>query len=125
MEKETVSQPKEGETYSLGEIIEYKVTITNSGNVTIDKVVAVDKLEGAVLKEGSTNDPVSLAPGEYKEVYFQYEVQEKDLGKLVVNTATASGDIRTNPDLDPNPDPEERQWRREPARIPPMTAIRI
>ena len=108
--KETISTPANGTAYVLGEIIEYKVVVKNDGNVTIDDVVAVDELEGAVVKEGSSNEPETLAPGESKEVLFQYEVQEKDLGQTVVNRATATGDIKPNPDPDPenpNPDPEE------------------
>ena len=106
--KVTTSTPANGTAYGLGEVIEYTVTVTNDGNVTIENVVAVDELAGAVVKEGSSNEPETLAPGESKEVLFQYEVQESDLGKTVVNTATATGDIRPNPDPDPeNPDPEE------------------
>ena len=108
VKKETTSEPANGTAYVLGEVIKYTVTVTNDGNVTIENVVAVDELEGAVLQEGTTNKPVLLKPGESKTAYFEYEVQESDLGKIVANTATATGDIVPNPDPDPeNPDPEE------------------
>ena len=91
--KETISKPANGESYALNETIEYKVVITNDGNVTMKDVAAVDELEGAVLSaaaEGNSNEPQTLAPGESKVVYFAYTVQEKDLGNTIVNEATAS-----------------------------------
>ena len=103
--KVTTSTPANGETYALGETIEYKVTVTNDGNLTITDVTVTDELtEGEWTVE-------SLAPGASEDFETSYVVTEADiLAGEVLNVATAKG---TSPDPDkpdvpvtPGEDPE-------------------
>ena len=89
--KETTSKPANGKAYALGEEITYKITAKNTGNETLKDVTVIDELTG--LKE--TID--TLAPGEEKTFDTSYTVKESDLGKTVVNVATATG---TTPDVE-------------------------
>ena len=89
--KETTSKPANGKAYALGEKITYKITAENTGNETLKDVTVIDELTG--LKE--TID--TLAPGEEKTFDTSYTVKESDLGKTVVNVATATG---TTPDVE-------------------------
>ena len=86
--KKTVSTPKNGKTYALGEEIEYEINVTNDGNITLTNVLVKDELTGDewTVKE--------LAPGQTSKTFkTTYKVTEKDvLNGTVVNTATASSD---------------------------------
>lgn len=93
VDKKVVSTPKNGKAYVLGEEIEYEITVTNDGNVTLHNVKVKDELTGDnwTVKE--------LAPGQTsKKFKTTYKVTEKDLlNGEVVNTATAtSDDIKEN-----------------------------
>ena len=90
--KETTSNPGENGVYSLGDVITYKITATNDGNLTLTDVVVTDDLTG---DEWTIE---TLKPGESKEFTAEYTVTEEDiLAGTVVNTATAEG---TSPDPD-------------------------
>ena len=93
--KETTSKtPNEG--YDLGDVITYKITVTNAGDQTITDITVTDELTG---DEWTIK---SLAPGENKVFEdVEHTVTEEDiLAGEVVNVATATG---TSPDPD-NPD---------------------
>ncbi|MCS5491197.1 DUF7507 domain-containing protein, partial [Algoriphagus limi] len=71
---------------AIGEIINYTLTVTNTGNVTLYNVLISDPLTG--LQE--TVD--SLAPGESVVFNTSYTVNEEDLqNESLVNTAIVSG----------------------------------
>ena len=89
--KETTSEPENGEKYALGETINYLITVTNDDNLTLTNVKVTDELTG----DAWTID--TLAPEEAKTFDASYTVKESDLGKTVVNVATATG---TTPDPD-------------------------
>lgn len=89
--KETTSEPENGEKYALGETINYLITVTNDGNLTLTNVKVTDELTG---DEWTIDE---LAPGEEETFDASYTVKESDLGKTVVNVATATG---TTPDSD-------------------------
>ena len=90
IEKETVSVPENGETYALGETIEYRITVTNDGNLTITDTTVEDELTGDKWLVSS------IEPGESREFTAEYVVTEEDiLAGSVVNEATAKG---TSPD---------------------------
>ncbi len=99
--KKTTSKPANGKSYALGEKITYEITAKNTGNLTLTDVTVSDKLTG------NTGDKAFKIEGKFKpndEVTFKasYTVKESDLGKTVVNVATATG---TTPDPDkPTPD---------------------
>ena len=89
--KETTSEPENGEKYALGETINYLITVTNDGNLTLTNVKVTDELTG---DEWTIDE---LAPGEEETFDASYTIKESDLGKTVVNVATATG---TTPDPD-------------------------
>ena len=97
--KETTSTPANGKTYALDETIEYKITVTNDGNVTISDVKVTDDLTG---DEWTIE---ALKPGESKEFTASYTVTEEDIRTeaKVVNNATATG--KDPEDEDPAVDP--------------------
>ena len=93
IEKATTSKPANGSKYVEGETIEYKLTVTNTGNVTLTNLVIEDALTG--LKETL----VSLAVGESKEFDTSYVVTAADIETgTVKNTATVTADDPTDPD---------------------------
>ena len=97
--KETTSTPKNGKTYALGETITYKITVTNTGNLTAKNIQVTDSLSA---KEGQVIATIdSLAPGASQEILFAYVVTEQDiLNGKVVNEAAAKGET-DDPDKKP------------------------
>ncbi|MBQ9890003.1 MAG: DUF11 domain-containing protein [Firmicutes bacterium] len=95
--KEVTSTPADGSKYEKGETIEYKITVKNDGNLTIEEIEVADDLTG----DKWTIE--SLAPGEEKVFTTSYVVTEKDAaaGK-VVNVATADGHNKFDDDETPN-----------------------
>lgn len=74
-----------------GEVIEYTLTATNDGNVTLSEVTIDDPLIGAL--DCTPTQPAVLEPGEMLVCTGNYTVTEADVddGAPVVNTATAAG----------------------------------
>ena len=95
----TASDPADGKAFQLGEKIAYTVEVINNGNVTITGIVVSDKLEGATLDEGQTDEAITLAPGDSATLRYSYTVTEADLvAGNVTNVATATGaDPEGNP----------------------------
>jgi len=76
----------EGEKAALGQVITYKITVTNTGNLTAKNVEVADALTG----ESWTID--ELAPEGEESFETSYTVTEEDiLAGYVLNTATAKG----------------------------------
>ena len=98
--KETTSTPKNGKTYALGEKITYKITAKNTGNLTLTDVTVSDELTGNTGDKAFKIDG-NFKPGEEATFETSYTVKESDLGKTVVNEATAAGKT-TDPK---NPEP--------------------
>nr|WP_246292706.1 DUF11 domain-containing protein [Naumannella cuiyingiana] len=77
----------DGADVSLGEVIDYTMTVTNTGNVTLTGVVVSDPLIGAL-----TCDADAIAPGESLTCTGSYTVQQSDVDAgAVINTASVSG----------------------------------
>ncbi len=94
--KTVTSIPANGSYYVAGEKIEYKITVTNDGNLTLKDIVVKDEMTG--LDEKIT----SLAPGAIKEFTTSHTVVEADmLAGGVVNeaTATAKSEDPDNPEV--------------------------
>ncbi|MCC8045930.1 MAG: DUF11 domain-containing protein, partial [Clostridiales bacterium] len=88
MTMETVSTSASLEGYVLCETIWYKITVTNTGNVTIHDVTVTDELVGATGDEALSLG--TLLPGESVTVYVSYDVTEADVAaESVTNEATA------------------------------------
>ncbi|WP_304583225.1 DUF7507 domain-containing protein [Aristaeella hokkaidonensis] len=104
--KETTSTPKDENGYAEGEVISYKITVVNDGNLTITNINVIDDLTGDKW-------PVeSLAPGATKEFETKYTVTAADAAAgEVLNVATAEGkspdpkkpDVPVTPGEDPEP----------------------
>ena len=121
----TASDPADGKAFQLGEKIAYTVEVINNGNVTITGIVVSDKLEGATLDEGQTDEAITLAPGDSATLHYSYTITADDLGKEFKNVATATAEDGTtdegetpvipvaprspepNPDQPPAPKPEQ------------------
>ncbi|MDO5305887.1 MAG: hypothetical protein Q4E87_09970, partial [bacterium] len=88
--KTTTSTPKNGKTYALGEKITYEITAKNTGNLTLKDVVVSDELTGNTGDKAFKIDG-EFKPGDEKTFKATYTVTEADLGKTVVNVATATG----------------------------------
>ena len=97
IEKETTNPKEEG--FAVGETIEYKITATNDGNLTLTNVVVADELTG---DSWTVN---SLAPGAYAEFTAEYVVTEADvIAGSVKNEATATGNNPSDKPTDVTPD---------------------
>lgn len=103
---ETTSSPNNGDAYDFQEEIDYYITVTNSGNLTITDIRIIDEWTG----DEWTID--SLAPEEsYDYTANCYVTQTDILNGEVVNVVTASGDspdpdepdVLVDPDEDVNP----------------------
>ncbi len=106
--KETTSRPKNGETYALGEEITYKITAKNTGNLTLKDVVVSDELTGNTGDKAFKIDG-EFKPGDEKTFETSYTVTEADLGKTVVNVATATGKTPDPDKPEPGVDPGKKE----------------
>lgn len=93
----------------LNDIITYNVTVTNTGNMKLTNVKITDSLEGIQLAEGQSFDIGILEAGEAKTVTYTYQVKESDLGKSILNTATATGDVPEDPADTPKPEGKDEK----------------
>ena len=98
----TTAGADEGHIYKLGEVINYKITATNDGNLTLTNVKVEDALTGNVGENAFTID--ILAPGEAQTFDVRYVVTENDVleGK-VINNATGTATDPTDPDESKTP----------------------
>ncbi|GAA3939303.1 hypothetical protein GCM10022383_16620 [Microbacterium soli] len=81
-----------------GEVIDYTVEVTNTGNVTMSDVSVDDPLITL------SPDAIDIAPGETEEFTGSYTVQAADVAAgSVVNTATATGSTPTGDPIDSPP----------------------
>ena len=107
----------------LNDIITYSVTVTNTGNMKLTNVKITDSLEGIQLAEGQSFDLGILEAGEAKTVTYTYQVKESDLGKSILNTATATGDVPENPA--DTPKPEGKDEKEVPTEDPANCSITV
>ncbi|MDN3205969.1 DUF7507 domain-containing protein, partial [Algoriphagus sediminis] len=71
---------------AVGEVITYTLTVTNSGNLTIDNVVVTDPLTGL------SDDIGTMIPGQIEVVTATYTVTQGDLDNgSITNDAEVSG----------------------------------
>src|SRR5699024_6669638 len=82
-----------------GDTITYTLTVTNTGNVTLEDVTVNDEMLGGDLEV----TPSTLAPGESGSVTGTYVVTQEDIDnhEEIVNIATATG----TPPVDPEEPP--------------------
>lgn len=86
----TVENP--GKNYALGEEVEYKIVVTNDGNMVLNNIVVEDELTGNTEENGNAFIIEKLGINESKEFTVHYTITEEDIRKgEVVNVATAKG----------------------------------
>ena len=107
----------------LNDLITYSVTVTNTGNMKLTNVKITDSLEGIQLAEGQSFDLGILEAGEAKTVTYTYQVKESDLGKSILNTATATGDVPEDPA--DTPKPEGKDEKEVPTEDPANCSITV
>jgi uncharacterized repeat protein (TIGR01451 family) len=83
----TVSKTANVDTAQVGETITYTYVVTNTGDVSLSNVTAVDNKLGAV-----TLGTTSLTKGKSTSGTLSYTVQESDLPGPLDNTVDVSGD---------------------------------
>ena len=104
VEKNVTNEPEDGVAFKRGEVIDYEVTVTNSGNVTLTNITVTDtKVALSALEGGNVIE--SLAPSVSKTFTYSYTVKEADVLKgKVVNKAVADPDDADYPNT---PDTED------------------
>ena len=76
--------------YGLGDVVNYELTITNTGNVTLTNVQIIDT--GAIITSGNASLP-SLEPNDSFVVEATYTIRQFDVDNGVyVNLASATAD---------------------------------
>ncbi len=91
-----------------GDVINYTITVTNNGNVTINNIEVKDNLTGDTFNKNVFNliGSISLAPGEHREFTVRYTATQNDIvNGSILNVATVTG---TDPDGNPVNDETER-----------------
>lgn len=82
-----------------GDVLTYTLTVTNTGNLTLDNVVVTDELTG------TTEDIGTLAPGQTVEIPVTYTVTQADVDAgSVTNSATVTAE---DPDGNPVEDTDD------------------
>lgn len=104
---ETTSTPANDEIYALGETIEYKITVTNDGNLTITDI----EIEGLNPNDNFSVSIDSLIPGESAEFSAAHLVTSEDVIEEeyvfeVYGTASSPDPDKPDAPIDPNPCPE-------------------
>ncbi len=94
---------------ALNDIITYTVTVKNTGNVVLTDVHVADSLEGIKLAAGQSFEFRKLEAGETQTITYTYQVQEKDLGSMIVNKATATAKVPEDPEDKPQPKDEDEK----------------
>lgn len=118
--KEIVGGPQDGNAYVMGENILFKVTVTNTGNVTIDDITVADQMQnaaGSAVRVDAqsnvidTDEPITLAAKASTVLYYSYTVDRNDIelmengsGKTIWNSVTVGGENLDHPDTGENPD---------------------
>lgn len=111
-----------GKTFHAGDVVQYHITVKNTGNIDLQHVSLQELLLDGLFDEKSLNtdmpeiksdngdcvntfignnkgaiiDIGSLAVGETKDIYYNYTVKESDEGTILYNTVVARGE--TTPD---------------------------
>ena len=93
----------------VGDIIEYSITVTNTGSVDLTNVVVDEQLEG-INVDSKDLQIATLAVGETKTITATYTVtQEKDIQgnseQTITNKVVVTGDMPTDPE---NPEEPEK-----------------
>ena len=108
--KEVVGQKSE---YKIGDTVEYKITVKNTGNLTQNNILVEDQMNAAgaariTRVEGAKGDTNganvtldTLAPSETATITVEYTVVKEDRGNRITNAAVAQSDggEKTTPEV--------------------------
>ena len=88
--KTLVNQPG---IINVGTVLSYKLEVTNNGAVA-SNILVEDSEQGSIENvNGDLFDGIAtLAEGDKVTTTYDYTVQEKDIGKIVINTATLTAE---------------------------------
>ena len=93
---------------SLGDTVTYTITVKNIGTVSLSNIVVSDEMAGVQLTQESSWEIASLGAGEVSApIKVTYTIQESDLGKTLVNVATAT--VKEDPDVPVKPGEESNE----------------
>ena len=107
----TSSKPANGNVFALGEKIYYEITVTNSGNVSIENITVKDDLTGDAWSIAK------LGPGASDTRTVEYVVKSSDIvNGQVRNVATASAPNPYDPSYDSTLDPDDAKQPQVPSR---------
>ena len=86
---------------NLGDVITYTITVTNTGNITMSNMTVEDSLLGintddlpdtVTYSNGIFTIKKALAPDEGITFSYTYTVLERNIGKIIRNTAVVKGE---------------------------------
>ncbi|WP_353129258.1 DUF7507 domain-containing protein, partial [Parapedobacter pyrenivorans] len=104
---------------AVGDELEYAITVTNTGNMTLGSIAVNDALTGL------TETVNSLAPGADSVLTTVYTIQQSDLDAgVVLNTATATGEGPSGDTVDPT-DPSDGQETITATQAPSFTISKV
>lgn len=100
--------------YEIGDRIEYKISVNNTGNIDLKNIVVTDLLANAtgqvtfveqdgVTIEGNVATIAVLPKTQNITLECSYEVMRADAGAAISNTASATGSAREEGSPDPTP----------------------
>lgn len=116
--KEVANAPANGTGFVAGEGILFRVTVTNTGNVSLSDIRIADDMQNALgeaeavrVDENGAITPLegnhritSLAAGTSTVVYYSYTVQEGDIGKTDIRNKVTAVSTGETPGGDPAED---------------------
>ena len=116
--KEVANAPANGTGFVAGEGILFRVTVTNTGNVSLSDIRIADDMQNALgeaeavrVEENGAITPLegnhsitSLAAGTSTVVYYSYTVQEGDIGKTDIRNKVTAVSTGETPGGDPAED---------------------
>ena len=95
VDKKALLQPGQVLT-KAGDKLEYELSVTNTGNVTLEGATVTDKKLG---QENVAVSPSTLKPGETGKVVFSYTLTQDDVdAQRVINVATGAAHPSYDPD---------------------------
>ncbi|WP_188504109.1 DUF7507 domain-containing protein, partial [Parapedobacter pyrenivorans] len=104
---------------AVGDELEYTITVTNTGNVTLENIAANDPLTGF------NQTIVSLAPGAIETFTTLYTIDQDDLDAgSILNTATATGEDPDGNDVDPE-DPTDGEVTTPGTQTPVLMVTKV
>ncbi|HEY8577175.1 MAG TPA: SdrD B-like domain-containing protein [Devosia sp.] len=78
---------------SVGDVVRYRFTVTNTGNTTLNSVTITDSLPGVAPDPAGAFNIGTLAPGASSTVYADYPVTQTDIDAGVAQNSATAGAV--------------------------------